>query len=83
MCDDLETTVEELTRKGVEFTRPVSDEGWGLLTALRFPAAASWRFTSRATPVRSRRAADERLAAAALAARRGTCVVRGWTRLAE
>jgi predicted enzyme related to lactoylglutathione lyase len=37
MCDDLETTMTELTAKGVEFTRPVSDEGWGRLTALRVP----------------------------------------------
>ncbi|MGX1778614.1 VOC family protein [Nocardia brasiliensis] len=37
MCDDVEATVEELTTKGVEFTRPVTDEGWGLMTALRLP----------------------------------------------
>lgn len=37
MCDDLEMTVEELRRKGVEFTRPVSDEGWGRLTAFAIP----------------------------------------------
>lgn len=34
MCDDVQETVEELT-KGVEFTREVSDEGFGLMTALR------------------------------------------------
>jgi predicted enzyme related to lactoylglutathione lyase len=37
MCDDLEATMAELTAKGVEFTRPVSDEGWGRLTALQVP----------------------------------------------
>ncbi len=37
MCDDLQTTVMELTQKGVEFTRPVTDEGWGLLTAFTIP----------------------------------------------
>jgi catechol 2,3-dioxygenase-like lactoylglutathione lyase family enzyme len=37
MCDDVEATVAELQAKGVEFTRPVSDEGWGLVTALRVP----------------------------------------------
>jgi hypothetical protein len=37
MCDDIEATVAELRAKGVEFTRPVSDEGFGLLTALRLP----------------------------------------------
>jgi catechol 2,3-dioxygenase-like lactoylglutathione lyase family enzyme len=37
MCDDVEATVAELEGKGVEFTRPVSDEGWGLVTAMRVP----------------------------------------------
>jgi hypothetical protein len=33
MCDDVHTTVDALKRKGVEFSRPISDEGFGLLTA--------------------------------------------------
>lgn len=37
MCDDVHTTVEELKAKGVEFTRPVSDRGFGLMTALKLP----------------------------------------------
>jgi catechol 2,3-dioxygenase-like lactoylglutathione lyase family enzyme len=37
MCDDIEATVAELQAKGVEFTRAVSDEGWGLVTAMRVP----------------------------------------------
>jgi predicted enzyme related to lactoylglutathione lyase len=37
MCDDIGATVEELTRKGAEFTRPITDEGWGLITALAVP----------------------------------------------
>jgi predicted enzyme related to lactoylglutathione lyase len=37
MCDDIEATMAELEAKGVEFTGPPSDEGWGLLTALRVP----------------------------------------------
>jgi predicted enzyme related to lactoylglutathione lyase len=37
MCDDVHATVEELRAKGVEITRPVSDEGFGLMTALRIP----------------------------------------------
>jgi predicted enzyme related to lactoylglutathione lyase len=36
-CDDINATIEELTAKGAEFVRPVSDEGWGLLTAIRLP----------------------------------------------
>ena len=37
MCDDIRGTVEELKAKGVEFTREISDEGFGLMTALRLP----------------------------------------------
>ena len=37
MCDDIQTTVEELTAKGVEFTGPVSDQGFGLVTAIKLP----------------------------------------------
>ena len=39
MCDDIEATVVELKKRGVEFTGPVSDEGWGLLTRFRVPGA--------------------------------------------
>jgi catechol 2,3-dioxygenase-like lactoylglutathione lyase family enzyme len=37
MCDDVHATVAELERKGVVFTRRISDEGWGLETALGLP----------------------------------------------
>ena len=37
MCDDVRATVDELTALGVEFVRDVSDEGFGLLTAIRLP----------------------------------------------
>jgi predicted enzyme related to lactoylglutathione lyase len=37
MCDDIRVTVSELKGKGVEWTCPVSDGGWGLLTALELP----------------------------------------------
>src|SRR2546421_11384158 len=37
MCDDVAATVEELTAKGVEFTLPITEERWGLRTALRLP----------------------------------------------
>ncbi|TMR96786.1 VOC family protein [Nonomuraea basaltis] len=37
MCDDLERTMDELRAKGVEFAAPVSDQGWGLLTAIMLP----------------------------------------------
>ena len=37
MCDDVHATVDELKSKGVEFSRPISDEGFGLLTAMSLP----------------------------------------------
>jgi len=37
MCDDIEQTRAELESKGVEFTQPVADRGWGLVTAIRLP----------------------------------------------
>jgi catechol 2,3-dioxygenase-like lactoylglutathione lyase family enzyme len=37
MCHDIERTVDELRRKGVEFVAPITDEGFGLLTRLRIP----------------------------------------------
>ena len=37
MCDDIHASVAELLGKGVEFTHPVTDQGWGLLTRLRIP----------------------------------------------
>jgi predicted enzyme related to lactoylglutathione lyase len=37
MCDDIEVTLAELRAKGVEVAREVSDQGWGLLAAIRLP----------------------------------------------
>jgi predicted enzyme related to lactoylglutathione lyase len=37
MCDDIEATKESLEAKGVEFTGPVSDAGFGLMTAMKVP----------------------------------------------
>jgi catechol 2,3-dioxygenase-like lactoylglutathione lyase family enzyme len=37
MCHDIEGTVAELEQRGVEFTAPVTDEGYGLMTRLRVP----------------------------------------------
>src|SRR5712691_8541366 len=37
MCDDVEATVAELKAKGVEFTQPIKDVGWGVLTAMKVP----------------------------------------------
>lgn len=40
MCDNVETTTRELKAKNVEFTRPVQDTGWGLLTSLKLPGGS-------------------------------------------
>jgi len=37
VCDDVEATVEELTVRGVPVLDPVTDQGWGRLTAFRLP----------------------------------------------
>ncbi len=37
MCDDVHATVGELKDKGVEFSRAISDEGFGLMTAITLP----------------------------------------------
>jgi catechol 2,3-dioxygenase-like lactoylglutathione lyase family enzyme len=37
MCDDIEATVDDLTRKGVVFSRPIVDRGWGRLATLELP----------------------------------------------
>ena len=37
MCDDIHATLAELRDKGVEVARGVSDQGWGLLAAIRLP----------------------------------------------
>ena len=37
MCDDIQATLADLRGKGVEVAREVSDQGWGLLAAIRLP----------------------------------------------
>ena len=37
MCDSIHATLAELRSKGAEVTRDVSDQGWGLLAAIRLP----------------------------------------------
>jgi len=37
MCDDIHATLTELRGKGVEVAREVSDQGWGLMAAIRLP----------------------------------------------
>jgi hypothetical protein len=37
MCDDVAATVDALRAEGIEVARPISDQGWGLLTAIALP----------------------------------------------
>jgi catechol 2,3-dioxygenase-like lactoylglutathione lyase family enzyme len=37
MCDDIEATLADLRAKEVEVAREVSNQGWGLLAAIRLP----------------------------------------------
>jgi catechol 2,3-dioxygenase-like lactoylglutathione lyase family enzyme len=39
MCDDVEATVADLTAKGVKFTVPIEDRGFGLVTRFQVPGA--------------------------------------------
>ena len=40
MCDDVRATAAELAAKGVEIVREVTEEGFGLMTAIRLPGGA-------------------------------------------
>jgi predicted enzyme related to lactoylglutathione lyase len=37
MCDDIRTTLDDLRARGAEIARDVSDQGWGLVAAIRLP----------------------------------------------
>ena len=37
VCDDVDRTVADLTARGVPVIDPVTDQGWGLLTAIGLP----------------------------------------------
>ena len=48
MCHDIAVTMAELEAKGVEFTEPVSEEQFGLLTQFRVPGAGTaWLYEPR------------------------------------
>lgn len=40
MCDDVRATIEALRARGVEVTKEISDEGFGLMTAIRLPGGS-------------------------------------------
>jgi predicted enzyme related to lactoylglutathione lyase len=37
MCDDIDATIKDLSRKGVEFTGPIAEAGFGRMTAIKLP----------------------------------------------
>ena len=37
MCDDVAATIKELKAKGVEFARPITEAGFGLMTSIKLP----------------------------------------------
>ena len=39
-CDDIHATVAELGERGAELAQEVSNEGWGLVTAIKLPSGA-------------------------------------------
>ena len=51
MCDDLEQTMAELTAKGVEFTSPIRNAGFGLMTTLSIPGAGEMMLYQPRHPV--------------------------------
>ena len=40
-CDDISETVRELQARGVEFTQPIEDHGYGLVTLMKVPGGFS------------------------------------------
>ncbi|MFJ9828734.1 VOC family protein [Streptomyces sp. NPDC101160] len=38
MCDDIAQTLATLEDRGAEVSRPVNDQGWGLVSAVRLPS---------------------------------------------
>jgi hypothetical protein len=70
MCDDIETFVREMRKRGVA-CGPVQDEGWGLLTQVTLPAVGSSGCISRGTPGRRRWADGRRRGRPADGRRRG------------
>ena len=48
MCDDIEGTVEALKQKGVQYTSPIEDQGYGLVTTMVIPGGAKlWLYEPR------------------------------------
>jgi predicted enzyme related to lactoylglutathione lyase len=64
-CDDIEGTVADLRSRGVSFTKPVEDHGYGLVTYFEAPGGVTVqlyepRYTKGSARPRPRRAAARR-----------------------
>jgi len=51
MCDDIKKTLAGLTAKRAEISRPISDEGWGLLASVKLPSGSELWFYEPRHPV--------------------------------
>jgi catechol 2,3-dioxygenase-like lactoylglutathione lyase family enzyme len=54
MCDDIESTLDDLAAKGVEVLAPVSNEGFGMMTRIRVPGAGEMGIYEPRHPIPSR-----------------------------
>ena len=63
MCDDVEATIAQLEAKGVELARLVSDEGWGLVTAIALPGGGELGLPAAASAAAARLGASARRSA--------------------
>jgi predicted enzyme related to lactoylglutathione lyase len=54
MCDDIEATVVQLRTKGVIASRPIVDQGWGLVTTIRIPGGIDLGLYEPRHPVAAR-----------------------------
>src|SRR5690349_23819808 len=59
-CDDIEQTVADLKKRGVEFTAGIADRGWGRITRFRAPGDAEIELYEPKYTTKPRRAAVSR-----------------------
>jgi predicted enzyme related to lactoylglutathione lyase len=70
MCDDIEATLTELRGKGVTSSRPVVDQGWGLVTTIRIPGGIDLGLYEPRHPLAARVAKRSALRATSATARK-------------
>jgi len=62
MCTDVKGEMARLEAKGVEFTAPITDQGWGLLTQLKLPDGETLGLYQPKHPMAIRMKAEQRAA---------------------